>query len=261
MVGTTRPLVLLIEERGAWKETLAHNLEREGYETRISHDRHEGVRQAQSIRPDVILLDLSSRNDALEVCRQLREAESTRDIPVLRLTHPLTNSFPATANERQGIVSSHGSAGERSSNGDSGVSASGFAGTPDDHIIKPVTIKALIQRLKVLHRRRSNAQQFTEVIEHLGVRIDLHRYQAGFRGVELRLTPTEFRLLERLLREPGRAFTRTELTDAAIGEGSLVLERTIDVHIKALRKKLGAAGYLIETVWGVGYRFREGKSS
>jgi two-component system phosphate regulon response regulator PhoB len=94
------------------------------------------------------------------------------------------------------------------------------------------------------------------VIEHLGVRIDRLRHQAYAGGRQLDLTPTEFRLLECLLRQPGRAFTRSQLMEAAIGGGAVVLERTIDVHVKTLRRKLDAAD-LIETVRGVGYRFRE----
>ena len=87
--------------------------------------------------------------------------------------------------------------------------------------------------------------------------IDSHRHRALYQGEELILTPTEFRLLESLLRQAGRAFTRHELMDSAIGEDAVVLERTIDVHVKSLRKKLGEAADLIETVRGVGYRFRE----
>jgi len=95
-----------------------------------------------------------------------------------------------------------------------------------------------------------------DVVEYLGVRIDRVRHRAFAEGQALDLTPTEFRLLECLLRHPGLAFTRHQLMDAAIGEGASVLERTIDVHIKTLRMKLGASD-LIETVRGVGYRFRE----
>ncbi len=99
-----------------------------------------------------------------------------------------------------------------------------------------------------------------DIVEHLGVSIDKvkHRASTVDPREELDLTPTEFRLLECMLRQPGRAFTRTQLMDSAIEEGALVLERTIDVHIKSLRRKLGAAGDFIETVRGVGYRFREG---
>ena len=87
--------------------------------------------------------------------------------------------------------------------------------------------------------------------------IDRVRHRATYKGEDLPLTPTEFRLLEVLLRQAGRAFNRHELMDAAIGEDAMVLERTIDVHVKSLRRKLGDAADLIETVRGVGYRFRE----
>jgi two-component system phosphate regulon response regulator PhoB len=99
------------------------------------------------------------------------------------------------------------------------------------------------------------------VVEHLSVQIDRIKHKATCRGTELDLTPTEFRLLECLLRQPGRAFSRAQLMDAAIEEGAIVLERTIDVHIKSLRRKMGDAGELIETVRGVGYRFSEGPTS
>jgi two-component system phosphate regulon response regulator PhoB len=116
----------------------------------------------------------------------------------------------------------------------------------------------LLQRIKALQRRFEAGGEPADVVEHLGVRIDRVRHRAFTEGRELDLTPTEFRLLECLLRQPGRAFTRHQLMDAAIGEGAVVLERTIDVHVKTLRRKLGAAD-LIETVRGIGYRFREGR--
>ena len=120
-------------------------------------------------------------------------------------------------------------------------------------------MKVLVQRIKKELRRRQLKEEpaVGKVIESQGIVIDRHSHRALYRDQELPLTPTEFRLLEVLLRQAGRAFTRYELMDAAIGEDAIVLERTIDVHIKSLRKKLGEAGELIETVRGVGYRFHE----
>src|SRR5204863_4915415 len=115
------------------------------------------------------------------------------------------------------------------------------------------------QRVKALLRRAEAHGDAGDAAEHLGVRIDRVRHRVTLGDTLLDLTPTEFRLLECLLRQPGRAFSRSQLMDAAIGEGSIVLERTIDVHVKTLRKKLESAGELIETVRGVGYRFRESK--
>ena len=134
----------------------------------------------------------------------------------------------------------------------------GFTMGADDYVTKPFSVKVLLQRIRALQRRTDVTQDASQIVEHLGVSIDKVKHRATVEGEELDLTPTEFRLLECLLRQPGRAFTRTQLMDSAIEEGALVLERTIDVHIKSLRRKLGVAGDYIETVRGVGYRFKEG---
>jgi two-component system phosphate regulon response regulator PhoB len=138
----------------------------------------------------------------------------------------------------------------------------GFAVGADDYVTKPFSTKVLIERIRKELRRREARDEGPPgtVLEGHGVVVDRHRHRALYEGSELPLTPTEFRLLEAMLRQPGRAFTRHELMDAAIGEDAVVLERTIDVHIKSLRKKLGEEGAdLIETVRGVGYRFRESR--
>ena len=114
--------------------------------------------------------------------------------------------------------------------------------------------------MKALLRRVESHETPADAVSHLGVTIDRVRHRVTVRDEPVDLTPTEFRLLECLVRQPGRAFSRHQLMDAAIGEGQIVLERTIDVHVKTLRKKLTDAGGtpdLIETVRGVGYRFRE----
>lgn len=137
----------------------------------------------------------------------------------------------------------------------------GYSMGADDYVTKPFSNKVLMAKVKALLRRIEGKADPGEVIEHNSVKIDRVRHRATFNDVSLDLTPTEFKLLECLLRQPGRAFSRHQLMDAAIGDGSIVLERTIDVHVKTLRKKLTAEGgspELIETVRGVGYRFREG---
>ncbi len=227
--GAARPRVLVIEDERALTDVLAYNLKREGYEAIIAHDGQEGLRKAQTLLPDLIVLDLMlPLMDGLEVCRELRAGERTREIPILMLT--------AKAEETDQVV--------------------GFSMGADDYVTKPFSVKVLIQRLRALQRRRDGGGEPVEVVEHLSVRIDRVRHRAFVEGRELDLTPTEFRLLECMLRQPGRAFTRAQLMDAAIGEGAIVLERTIDVHVKTLRRKLGEVE-LIETVRGVGYRFRE----
>jgi two-component system phosphate regulon response regulator PhoB len=224
-----RPRILIIEDERGLTEVLKYNLEREGYETVVAHDGQEGLRKAQMQLPDLVILDLMLPTlDGLEVCRELRAGERTRNVPILMLT--------AKAEETDQVV--------------------GFSMGADDYVTKPFLVKVLMQRIKALLRRTEAATEPGDVIEHLGVRIDRVRHLATVDGGKLDLTPTEFRLLECLLRQPGRAFTRPQLMDMAIGE-QIVLERTIDVHIKTLRRKLGGESEYIETVRGVGYRFRE----
>jgi two-component system, OmpR family, phosphate regulon response regulator PhoB len=228
----TKPRVLIIEDERALTEVLTYNLQREGYETISAHDGQEGLRKAQTLLPDLIILDLMLPVlNGLEVCRELKAGERTRSILVVMLT--------AKAEETDQVV--------------------GFSLGADDYVTKPFSVKVLMQRLKALQRRREGSSEASnESSEHLGVRVDRVRHQAFVTGQALDLTPTEFRLLECLVRQPGRAFTRAQLMDAAIGDGAIVLERTIDVHIKTLRRKLGEpAGDYIETVRGVGYRFSE----
>ena len=168
--------------------------------------------------PDLIVLDLMLPfKPGLEVCRELRSgAADARD--------------PDHDGDRQGR-------GDRDQ-------LVGFAMGADDYVTKPYSMKVLIERIKKELRRRQAKEEPAAgtVIESQGVVIDRHSHRALYRDEELPLTPTEFRLLEVLLRQAGRAFTRYELMDAAIGEDAIVLERTIDVHIKSLRKKLGDAG-------------------
>ena len=221
--------ILIIEDERGLTDVLEYNLKREGYETIVAHDGQEGLRKAQTLLPDLILLDVMLPGlSGLDVCRELRGGDRTRDIPIIIIS--------AKSEETDQIV--------------------GFSLGADDYVTKPFHVKVLLQRIKALQRRLEGVADPVDVVEHLGVRIDRVRHRAYAEERELDLTPTEFRLLECMLRQPGRAFTRHQLMDAAIGEGAIVLERTIDVHIKTLRKKLGTSD-LIETVRGVGYRFRE----
>jgi two-component system phosphate regulon response regulator PhoB len=227
--AAARTRVLVIEDERALTDVLAYNLQREGYEAILAHDGQEGLRKAQTLLPDLILLDLMLPTmSGLDVCRELRSGERTRDIPIIMIT--------AKAEETDQVV--------------------GFKMGADDYVTKPFSVKVLLERIKALQRRLEGGAEPADVVEHLHVRIDRLRHRAYMDDQELDLTPTEFRLLECLLRQPGRAFSRHQLMDAAIGEGAIVLERTIDVHIKTLRRKLGQME-LIETVRGVGYRFRE----
>jgi two-component system phosphate regulon response regulator PhoB len=228
-----QPRILIVEDERGLTQTLSWYFSREGYEPVVAHDGLEGLRKAQALLPDVVLLDVMLPTlSGLEVCRELRAGERTKDLPIVLLT--------ARAEETDQLV--------------------GLNLGADDYVTKPFSNKVLVQRVKALLRRVQGAADPGDVIEHAGVRIDRVRHKATVGGEAVELTPTEFKLLLCLLRQPGRAFSRHQLMDAAIGEGSIVLERTIDVHVKTLRQKLAKAGgeaELIETVRGVGYRFRE----
>src|SRR5262245_19253208 len=228
---TGRLRVLVIEDERDLVDALVYNLRREGYDTTVAHEGQEGLRRAQTLLPDLILLDIMLPGlSGTEIIRELRAGERTRHVPIIVLS--------AKSEETDQVV--------------------GFSLGADDYVTKPFSPRVLMQRIKALQRRVEGSGEPGDVVEYLGVRIDRVRHRAFAEGRELELTPTEFRLLECLVRQPGRAFTRHQLMDAAIGEGAVVLERTIDVHVKTLRRKLGSAD-LIETVRGVGYRFRESR--
>jgi two-component system, OmpR family, phosphate regulon response regulator PhoB len=226
--------VLLIEDERGLTQSLSWYLSKEGCEPTVAHDGTEGLRKAETLLPDVILLDIHLPGmDGLQVLKALRAGEKTAAIPVIMLT--------AKAEETDQVI--------------------GFSLGADDYVTKPFSNKVLLQRVKaVLRRAEQQPETGGDVVEHLGVKVDRVRHKVTVNNDAVDLTPTEFRLLECLLKQPGRAFSRHQLMDAAIGEGSIVLERTIDVHVKTLRKKLtnaGSDGEMIETVRGVGYRFLE----
>jgi two-component system phosphate regulon response regulator PhoB len=230
-----QPRVLIVEDERGLVQSLSWYFNREGYETVVAQDGAEGLRKAQTLIPDVVLLDVMLPGlDGLEVCKALKASDRTRDIPIIMVT--------ARSEESDQVLGLHIGA--------------------DDYVTKPFSNKVLLAKVKALLRRVEGQAETGDVIEHDGVKIDRVRHRVMVHDTTVELTPTEFRLLECLLRQPGRAFSRHQLMDAAIGEGQIVLERTIDVHIKTLRKKLTVAGgspEAIETVRGVGYRFRETK--
>ena len=230
----SQPRILIIEDEKGLTQSLSWYFNREGFETVIAHDGLDGLRKAQTLLPDVVLLDVMLPGlDGLKVCQQIRAGERTKSIPVLMIT--------AKGEENDQVV--------------------GYTVGADDYVTKPFSNKVLLQKVKVLLRRGQGSVDSGDVIEHLDVKLDRIRHKVTSGGNPVDLTPTEFKLLECLVRQPGRAFTRHQLMDAAIGEGAVVLERTIDVHVKTLRRKLVDASStheeLIETVRGVGYRFKE----
>ncbi len=221
--------ILVIEDERTLVEVLTYNLTSEGFEVISATDGQEGLRRAERDLPDLVLLDLMLPViDGLQVCRQLRSDPRTQNLRILMLT--------ARSEEIDEIV--------------------GFNMGADDYVTKPFKIKPLIHRIKALLRRAIPDRAYADRVALENLEIDRLNHQVKIEGTELLLTPTEFRLLWVLARQPGRPYSRHELMDSSRGEDANALERTIDVHVRSLRQKLGAHADLIETVRGVGYRFR-----
>ncbi len=221
--------ILIVEDEPSIVDILQYNLEREGFEVLTAPDGQTGLRRARSSLPDLVILDLMIPViDGLEVCRQLRSDSRTQEIRILMLT--------AKDEEMDEVV--------------------GFNLGADDYVAKPFRIKPLVQRVKAQLRRPAPSRKSGDVINIEGIEINRVQHVAKVDGSEVDLTPTEFRLLWAFVRQPGRTFNRHELMDCSRGEDANSLERTIDVHIRSLRKKLGEHAALVETVRGVGYRFR-----
>lgn len=224
------PRILIIEDDKSVADVLVYNLTRAGFDVTVAADGKEGLSKAAVLIPELIILDLMlPAVDGLEVCRQLRANAATRHTLIVMLT--------AKAEETDQVV--------------------GFALGADDYVTKPFSVKVLLERIKALRRRRSSPSAAGDCVSSQGVTVDRARFQADVAGRAVSLTRSEFRLLDTLVRQPGRVFRRAELIDAALGTDTVVVERTIDVHIRGLRSKLGAAAKLIETVRGIGYRFHD----
>jgi two-component system phosphate regulon response regulator PhoB len=221
--------ILIVEDDKSLADVIVYQLAQANFEATIATDGNEGLRQARLIKPDLVILDLMlPLIDGIEICKRLRADPATRDLLILMMT--------AKSEETDQIV--------------------GFSVGADDYVTKPFSVKVLVERVKALLRRRDTAAEPGDVVSCYGVTVDRVRHRAVAGDVTLDLTKSEFRLLETLVRQPGRAFTRNDLIEAALGD-AYVLERTIDVHVRALRKKLGPEhSGLIETVRGIGYRFR-----
>ncbi len=222
--------ILVVEDDRALAGVLEYNLSSEGFNVTCAMDGQDALNQARSKVPDLVLLDVMIPvMDGVQVCRQLRSEPSTMNTPIIMLT--------AKGEETDQVV--------------------GFSVGADDYVTKPFSVRVLLERVKALLRRNERMGEGNDMISVGGIAIDRVKHRALLDGRVLDLTPSEFRLLDTLIRQPGRAFDRSELIDSALGTDAIVLERTIDVHIRSLRKKLDQSADRIETVRGIGYRFCE----
>ncbi len=223
--------ILVVEDEQQIAELLRYNLAKEGYEVLVAHKGREALRLLRRHKPDLVLLDLMLPDlDGLEVCRQIRRDPATEGLSIVMLT--------ARGEEADIVV--------------------GLELGADDYVTKPFSPRVLLARIRaVLRRKAAEAPAEDAPIEVHGVLIDPRRHEVNVEGQSVELTATEFRVLHALARRPGWVFTRRRIAEAVHGATDVVTDRAVDVQIVGLRKKLGRAGRLIETVRGVGYRLKE----
>jgi len=224
--------VLVVEDDPRISDVLEYALKADGYEVQTAQRGREAAEIARRSAPGLIVLDVGLPDiDGFEVCRIVR---TFSDVPVIFLT--------SRSDEIDRVV---------------GLEIGG-----DDYVVKPFSPRELLARIKAILRRnqRPGAAQVADRTEsqlrYGPITIDPEKFRIHCKGREITLTAQEFKLLELLVRHPGRVFTREQVLNRAWGEGGLVADRTIDVHVKTLRKKFGAFEF-IETVRGIGYRARE----
>ena len=224
--------ILLIEDDADISELLQYNFEREGYKVFIAGDGELGLRQAAQLVPDLIVLDLMLPGlDGLSVCRKLRAHPQTQEIPIVILT--------AKGEESDVVI--------------------GLEMGADDYVTKPFSPKELLARIRaVLRRPRQTPAPSGSGPRSVGpVTIDQERHEVWLSNEPLALTLAEYRLLSTLISRPGRVFTREQLLEKITGGEAYVIDRNVDVHVRAIRKKLGDEAEFIITVRGVGYKCRE----
>ena len=224
--------ILVIEDEEDLVEVMSYNLKRAGFDVRAAKNGVDGLKRARQDGADLVLLDLMLPDvDGLEVCRRLRRDPLTAQLPVIMVT--------AEGEESDVVL--------------------GLGVGADDYIPKPFSPKELVARVKAVLRRGPprGEEGPPERVVRGGLLVDASRHEVLLDGEPVPLTATEFRLLHFLAAHPGRVFTRDQLLRRVMGEHVVLVDRNIDVHVRAIRQKLGEARGLIETVRGVGYRFKD----
>ena len=221
-----RPRVLVVEDEPAIAELIAVNLRHNGFAPTVVFDGEAANREVDALLPDVILLDwMLPGESGVQLARRWRKDPRTRAIPILMLT----------------------------ARGDELDKVQALDAGADDYIVKPFSAREILARIRAVLRRRAPETGLDAV--HLGdLSLDPGTHRVAFRGSELRLGPTEFKLLQYLMTHAERVHTRSTLLDKVWGDHVFIEERTVDVHVKRLRESLGDAAPMLETVRGVGYR-------
>lgn len=223
-------LIAVVDDEEDIVDLITHHLEKEKFKVEPFYDGESILEYVKKNKPDLIILDLMLPGiDGLEVCKFLKKDEQTCSIPIIMLT--------AKSSEADKVL--------------------GLELGADDYITKPFSPRELIARVKSVLRRFESKQQQAKVIEVNGLRVDLSRYLATINQKKINLTTTEFKLLSVLISRPGWVFSRQQLLDEIWEYDRVVLDRTVDVHIRNLRKKLGKYGNYIKSTRGIGYKFEK----
>ncbi len=223
--------IVVVEDEPDLVDVVTYNLEREGYSVLASQRGDEGLNLIRSQAPDLVLLDLMLPGmDGLSICRQMKSDSSMKEIPII---------IASAKGEESDVVI-------------------GLEMGADDYLAKPFSPRELLARIRAVLRR--GAPKVNVSVDRIVIRdltIDPEKHEVKVNEEVISLTSTEFKLLHHLASSRGRAFSREQLLNRAVGMGVVVVDRNIDVHIRALRKKLGDHSNMIQTIRGVGYRFVE----
>lgn len=226
-----RKKIVVIEDEPDIVEVVTYNLKREGFNVISVARGDEGLNVIRNQAPDLVILDLMLPGiDGLSICQQVKSDTMVRDIPIIIIS--------AKGEESDVVI--------------------GLELGADDYLSKPFSPRELLARVKAVLRRgptREDQAKERIVVGHLSIDVARHEVRNG--DALINLTATEFKVLHQLASQPGRAFTREQLLNRVVGLGVVVVDRNIDVHIRGLRKKLGDAAGLIQTIRGVGYRLVE----
>lgn len=223
--------ILVVEDEEDILELVRYNLAKEGYRVSVAVSGEDALKKVPVEEPDLIILDLMLPGvDGLEVCRRLKGDPRTQHIPIIMLT--------AKGEESDIVV--------------------GLEMGADDYVTKPFSPKVLLARMRSVLRRPAPSTDTSEQVLVRGeITVDAMRHKVLVRNKPVELTATEFGLLHFLAQKPGWVFTRQQIVDHVKGEDYAVTDRAVDVQVVGLRRKLGPCGKYIETVRGVGYRFKE----
>ena len=215
--------ILLVEDEESFIDALTIGLKKEGFRVEVARDGMEALAKFDSVRPDLVLLDVMlPKISGIDVCRQLRKKSQ---VPIIMVT--------AKGAEIDTVV--------------------GLEVGADDYITKPFSTQELLARIRAVLRRRA-PEQASDIVRIGALQLDGSTHRVSYQDTPLRLGPTEFKLLNYFMHHAERVHSRSQLLDRVWGDHVFIEERTVDVHVKRLREALGAAGAMVETVRGVGYR-------